>query len=134
VKIFLSLKYHADHANRERIEAITRVLDQCGFKTLCIARDVERWGKLHFDDAELMRRTFAEIDASGLVVVDLTEKGVGVGIEAGYAHAKGIPIVVIAQRGADISTTMRGISRAVIFYDDLEKLDEALMGIENYAR
>jgi len=30
------------------------------------------------------------------MVVDLTEKGVGVGIEAGYARARGIPIVTIA--------------------------------------
>lgn len=134
MKIFLSIKYHTDHANRERIEAIARAVDRCGFKTICIARDVEQWGKFHFDADELMRRTFAEIDASDLVVVDLTEKGVGVGIEAGYARAKGIPIVVIAQRGVDISATLRGIARAVIFYDDLEKLDGVLKGIENNVR
>lgn len=81
-----------------------------------------------------MRRTFAEIDASDLVVVDLTEKGVGVGIEAGYARAKQIPIVVIAQRGADLSTTLRGVVRAVIVYDDLRQLDDALTGVENYVR
>ena len=74
-----------------------------------------------------MRRTFAEIDASDLVVVDLTEKGVGVGIEAGYAHAKQIPIVTIAQRGADISATLQGISRAVFFYDGLDDLERIIL-------
>ena len=132
MKIFLSIKYRADHSNRERINAIARALEKYG-KTICIAGDVEKWGQTRFDVDALMRRTFAEIDNSHLVVVDLTEKGVGVGIEAGYARAKGIPIVVIAQRGADISTTMRGIASAVIFYDDLEK-PEALREIENYGR
>ena len=133
MRIFLSIKYHDDQRNRERIEAIARALGICGFKTTCIVRDMEQWGQFHFDADELMRRTFAEIDHSDLVVVDLTEKGVGVGVEAGYAHAKRIPIVTIAPRGADVSTTLRGISRAVIFYDDLHQLETALIGIENDA-
>ncbi|MBI5652800.1 MAG: nucleoside 2-deoxyribosyltransferase [Chloroflexi bacterium] len=117
-RVFLSIKYHADHANRARIEAICAALAQNACATICIARDVEEWGRAHFDSRELMARTFAAIDASDLVVIDLTEKGVGVGIEAGYARAKQIPIIVIAQRGADISTTLHGIARNVIFYNE----------------
>ena len=127
MKVFLSIKYYADHSNRPRIEAILAALEQRGAHGVCIARDVERWGAIRFDAAELMRRTFAEIDASDLVVVDLTEKGVGVGIEAGYAHAKQIPIVTIAQRGADISVTLQGISRAVFFYDGLDDIEQIIL-------
>ncbi len=122
MKAFLSIKYHADHANRARIEMIAAALQACGIDSVCIARDVEQWGRLKFDAGELMTRTFAAIDACDLVVVDLTEKGVGVGIEAGYARAKNIPIVTIAEIGADISETLRGIARAVFWYagaDDL---------------
>ena len=122
MKAFLSIKYHADHANRARIEMIAAVLQARGIKSVCIARDVEQWGQLKFDARELMRRTFAAIDACDLVVVDLTEKGVGVGIEAGYAHAKNIPIVTIAETGADISETLRGIARAVFLYDGVDAL------------
>ncbi len=32
--------------NRDRIEAITRALEACGFDTVCIVRDVERWGEV----------------------------------------------------------------------------------------
>lgn len=123
MRVFLSIKYHSDHTNRRRIEAILAAIERRGAQGVCIARDVERWGAAQFNPTELMRRTFAEIDVSDLVVVDLTEKGVGVGIEAGYAHAKQIPIVTIAQRGADISETLRGISRDVFFYDTLDKID-----------
>jgi len=57
-----------------------------------------------------------------VVLVDLTEKGVGLGIEAGYAYANGIPIVTIAQTGADISETLRGIASTVFFYTDYTDL------------
>lgn len=133
-RVFLSIKYHANHVNRARIEAIITALAQRGAQGVCIARDVECWGECQFDAAELMRRTFVEIDASDLVMVDLTEKGVGIGIEAGYAYAKQIPIVTIAQRGADISETMRGISRAVLFYNDLAEVARAISNIEAKGR
>lgn len=128
MKAFLSIKYHADHANRARIEAISAALAACGIETFCVVRDLERWGAAQFAPAELMRRTFAAIAASDLVVIDLTEKGVGVGIEAGYARAKQIPLVTIARAGADISATLVGISRQVFFYtapSDLEKFFRA---------
>ena len=131
MKAFLSIKYHADHHNRVRIEAIAAAFEARGFETTCIARDVERWGQLKFDARELMRRTFAAIDTSDLVVVDLTEKGVGVGIEAGYAHAKNIPVVTIAQTGADISDTLRGISCVVFLYD---RADDLMRAIEEMTR
>lgn len=117
MKVFLSIKYHADGGNRSRIESILSALEQNGFIATCAVRDIESWGQCQFNANKLMARTCALIDASDLVVVDLTEKGVGVGVEAGYAYGKRIPLFAIAQRGSDISTTLQGISRSVIFYD-----------------
>ena len=98
------------------------LLSQNDFETVCIARDIEKWGQVELSPHELMRRTFAEIDSSNLLVVDLTEKGVGLGIEAGYAYAKQIPIVVIARKGSDISTTLQGIAQKLFLYDEFEDL------------
>jgi 2'-deoxynucleoside 5'-phosphate N-hydrolase len=123
---YLAIKYHADHRNRDRIEQITAALAQMGLRTLCIARDVEAWGQVVLDARTLMRISFDAIDASELMVVDLTEKGVGVGIEAGYAFARGVPIVAIAETGADMSETLRGISTCVSFYGNAEELRQAL--------
>lgn len=116
-RAYLAIKYHADHGNRNRIEGITATLEACGFDTICIIRDLEQWGAVHFDAHTLMQKSFEAIDACDLVVVDLTEKGVGIGIEAGYAWAKHIPIVTIAQAGSDISETLRGISDGICFYE-----------------
>ena len=122
MKIFLSIKYHPDHRNRDLIELITQVLQP--HRVTCIARDVEEWGKKKFGSRELMQKTFDEIDSSDIVVVELSEKGVGVGIEAGYARAKGKPIIAVARRGSEISETLKGISREVFIYQDTSVLEK----------
>ncbi len=122
MKIYLAIKYHSDNQNRALIEKVSTALEKQGFETICIVRDVERWGEVHFTATELMQRSFAEIEDSDIVVVELTEKGVGVGIEAGYAYARGIPLVTIARKGSDISTTLQGISQQIFWYNDFDDL------------
>lgn len=128
MKAYLAIKYHPDNANRPLIEALSHALARGGYETVCVVRDVERWGEVHLPPEELMRASFAALDTCDLVVVELTEKGVGIGIEAGYAWARGIPILTLAQRGADVSTTLQGISRAVVWYDGVAALDAAVSG------
>lgn len=122
MRAYISIKYRADNSNKNCIEKIASALEQNGFETVCITRDIEKWGQIKLSPEELMQRTFSEIDLSHLIVIDLTEKGVGLGIEAGYAYAKGIPVVVIAKTGSDISATLRGISQQLFLYDDFDDL------------
>lgn len=124
MKLYLAIKYHPNQQNRGQIEAISGILEQQGFETVCIVRDAEQWGQVHFTPAELMQKSFAEIETSDVVVIELTEKGVGLGIEAGYAYAKGIPLVTIARKGADISETLAGISQTLFLYDCMDELTE----------
>lgn len=124
MKVFLSVKFHADMHNREEIEHILDLLETCGHNTFCVVRDLERWGLVRFDDKELMRQTLLHIRDSHLVLVETSEKGVGIGIEAGYAHARGIRIVAIARDGSDFSATLRGISHISYFYKSFEDLRE----------
>ena len=115
--------------NKDCIQKISSALEQNGFETVCVARDIEKWGGVQLSPHELMQRTFTEIDSSNLLVVDLTEKGVGLGIEAGYAYAKQIPVVVIAKKGSDVSTTLLGIAQQLFLYDEFENLNQLFQGI-----
>lgn len=124
MKAYLAIKFHPDGANRARIERVCAALEKAGIETVCVIRDLEQWGALRFEPAELMHRSFALLDSCDLLVVELTEKGVGVGIEAGYAHAKAIPIVAIGEAGAELSDTLRGISQAVMVYHSSAELVE----------
>jgi len=69
-----------------------------------------------------MAQTFAAIEGCDLLLVELSEKEVGIGIEAGYAHARGIPIVVVAPKGGDVSTTLQGVARHCGWYDDYDEI------------
>jgi hypothetical protein len=62
-------------------------LQAAGWETICVTRDIEGWGERPLAAPALMQHTFAAIAESDLVIVELSEKGVGLGIEAGYAYA-----------------------------------------------
>lgn len=127
MKAYIGIKYYEDFRNRNIIEKISLVLENRGYETSCIVRDTEQWGLVRLEPHELMKATFDEIDSCDIVIIDLSEKGVGLGIEAGYAFAKGIPIITIAEEASDISTTMQGISRQVITYRDIDEIEKRLI-------
>ena len=126
MKIYLAIKFHEDFSNRKLIEEILETLNKSGFETVVMARDYENWGQIKFKPEELMKLTFKITEESDLLLVEFSEKGVGLGIEAGYAYAKGKPIIVIAKYGSDISETMKGISKEVIFYEKVEEIGEKI--------
>ncbi len=115
-KAYLGIKYHSDHSNKEKIKLISSIVEKFGYVTTCITRDVEKWGKIKFSPKELMLETFKIIESSNIAIIDLSEKGVGLGIEAGYAYSKQIPIITISEK-QQISTTLLGISRDHYVYD-----------------
>ena len=82
---------------------------------------MEVWGAVKFAPAELMKRTFEEIDKNEVILIDISEKGVGLGIESGYAYSRGKPIIVMAQKSSDIPGTLTGIMNEMIWYKELEE-------------
>ncbi len=123
MKVYIGIKYHEDYINKIVVDKISSVLKKKGYETLCIVRDISIKESNKYSPFELMKLTFEKIDICDLVIIDLTEKGVGLGIEAGYAYAKGIPIITIAERCSDISETLKGISKEIFFYDNIEDLE-----------
>lgn len=128
-KAYLAIKYYPDNQNRQLIEELDAALDQAGWSSQVAVRDLEDWGRIAFTPKELMARSLELLSACELCVVECTEKGVGVGLEAGYAHAKGIPILLLAWHGSHISTTLRGIARQIILYDSPEELTEQMINL-----
>ncbi len=123
MKAYIGIKYHEDYSNKLVVDKISSFFEKKGYETICIVRDIKDNEQTEYTPTELMELTFKKIDTCDLVIIELTEKGVGLGIEAGYAYAKEIPIITIAKRGSDISETLVGISNKVILYDDIENID-----------
>lgn len=104
------------------IEEFERCFLKHGLKSYCVIRDMEVWGEASFSAKEIMQETFAKIDSSDLVVIDVSEKGVGLGIEAGYTKAKGKELIITARKGTEISTTISGIADRVISYESISDI------------
>jgi len=130
-KAYLAIKYHPNNQNRQLIEKLASALEQAGWSSQVVVRDLEDWGRIVFTPRELMERTLDLLSACELCVVECTEKGVGVGLEAGYAHAKGIPVILLARHDSHVSTTLRGIASQVILYNSPEELPEQIINL-NY--
>ena len=118
MNVYFAIKYHSSLKNRKQTELILKTLESLGIATAFVQRDVEDWSSLRFSPAELMKASFALIDQSDCLLMDISEKGVGLGIEAGYAYAKKIPLTVIAKEYSDVSTTLKGICAGPHFYAD----------------
>jgi len=121
-KAYLGIKFYEDNRNKDLINALISRLRRDGIEPICMASDVEQWGAVQLTPQELMQRTFREIDESDLVILEMSDKGVGLGIEAGYAVAKGKPLVVLIKEGHELSGTMQGITDVVITYQEPENI------------
>ncbi len=124
MKLFLSIKFYENAKNLEQIKSIVKTAKESGHEMVSICTDFEEDGKKKFDSRELMEITFREISKSDCVIIEFSEKGVGLGIEAGYAFSKNIPIFVIAKKGSDVSYTLQGISKKIFFYEETRELKE----------
>ena len=127
MKAYFGIKFHSDNKNKKLINDISEVLEDIGIEIICITRDIEKWGKHSFTPKELMDKTFQIIDSCDIVIIELTEKGVGLGIEAGYASAKEKPIFTVADKESEISTTLKGISKSYFNYQNL-------LDLQNYMK
>lgn len=125
-RAYIGIKYHADASNKRLICSLSDALIAIGLEPVCMHRDVERWGEVQLTPKQLMAKTFELIQSCQLVVIELSEKGVGLGIEAGYAFARDIPVVAVARKGADISNTLRGVSKEVSEYGSVDELGDLL--------
>ena len=70
------------------------------------------------EEKEMMQAAFREIERSDILIAELSKKAMGVGVEAGFAFAKGIPIIYLRNEESEHSTTVSGSSNAQIIYKD----------------
>ncbi|PKH07713.1 nucleoside 2-deoxyribosyltransferase [Moritella sp. Urea-trap-13] len=121
-RVYFGIKYHSDNTNRNVINEFELCFSKHKLKSYCVVRDMEKWGERAFSATEIMQETFAKIDQSDMVIIDVSEKGVGLGIEAGYAKAKGKELIVTIKNGIEISTTIQGTADKIITYNEISDI------------
>lgn len=78
------------------------------------------------EEKTMMDTAFREIDDSDFLVAETSEKGIGVGIEIGYAKALGKRVIYLRNQSAEHSTTASGTSDFQVIYDSVENLNTEL--------
>lgn len=78
-------------------------------------------------EKQMMQEAMRQIDIADLLIAETSDKAIGIGIEAGYAKAKGKPVIYLRNKEADHSTTLSGISDQQIVYENNTDLKEKLL-------
>lgn len=66
------------------------------------------------------------IRSADVLIAEVSQKAIGVGIEVGYAAAVGLPIIYLRQTNAEPSTTVGGIATYSVVYQTTEDLADQL--------
>jgi nucleoside 2-deoxyribosyltransferase len=77
-------------------------------------------------EKEMMQQAMQLIDNSDVLIAEVSDKAIGIGIEVGYAKAKGKPVIYLRNEDAENSTTVSGISDFQILYNDVIELKQLL--------
>jgi nucleoside 2-deoxyribosyltransferase len=76
----------------------------------------------------------AEIDACDILIAETSEKSIGIGVEAGFARAKGKVVIYMRQHDREHSTTVAGISDFQLIYKDNLDLKQQLFTLLNHIK
>ena len=129
MRAFLSIKFLGDDGNRRDVEGVIAAIEDAGIEVYCFRRDAEKWGDIQFEPKEMMNITFNEIGKSHLLIADVTDWPIGVGVEAGYAYAKNIPIICICMVNKKVANTVASLANHVIRYQSYCDLSRKLSSL-----
>ncbi len=111
-------------SSRKDFDEEIRVVNKC-LKSFDVALNVfvDNHNFASHEDRKMKETALKEIDHCDFLIVELTKKAIGVGVEVGYAKAMNKPIVYLKKKDAKYSTTVGGISDFFIEYEDLFELE-----------
>ncbi|WP_025124747.1 nucleoside 2-deoxyribosyltransferase [Myroides odoratimimus] len=118
-QIYISCSFSMQNELREATDRMKQEISTMGYQPFVF---IEQYAFDITQEKEMMIQAMKDIDESCCLFAETTDKGIGIGIEAGYAKAQGKPVVYLRQTDASHSTTMSGMADYHILYDDIEDL------------
>lgn len=117
-----------DH--RPHLESVIQTLQNCLNKySIDLFVFVDHYHFSSNEEVEMMQTAMIEIDRSDILIAEVSDKAIGVGLEAGYAAAKNKPVWYLRNKAAAHSSTVSGIASERIYYLDEQDLAHQLDGI-----
>ena len=131
MRVFLSIKFWRDDRNRDEVEGTIGAIEGIGAEVYCFRRDAEKWGEIEFGPREMMDITLEQIDKSDILVADVGDWPIGVGVEAGYARGNDIPVICICSKDKKVANTVAGLAISTIVFSDYKDLKKQLSLVLN---
>ncbi len=128
-QIYISCSFSLHKKLENEITLLKEVITSNNYKPFVF---IENYTFTAKQEKEMMQKALNDIDNSCCLFAETTDKGIGIGIEAGYAKAKGKPVIYLRKSEAEHSTTLSGMADFCIIYDDLEDLKRKTQEIISY--
>jgi nucleoside 2-deoxyribosyltransferase len=123
MKAYISISYNKRKSMNAEINAIKETLIIHKIIPLVF---VDEFKFNSAQEKEMMQQAMQLIDNSDVLIAEVSDKAIGIGIEVGYAKAKGKPVIYLRNEDAENSTTVSGISDFQILYNDVIELKQLL--------
>lgn len=135
MKAYISISFSKRKEREKELTAIAETVKELGISPFVF---VDNYSFDPAQERQMMEQAMADIDTCDLFIAETSDKAIGIGAEAGFAKAKGKPVIYMRQKDSEHSTTVSGISDFQIIYrdtDDLKRqLAEVLHKIKGGAR
>lgn len=122
-KAYLSLSFQKRKELQNEVVAIQQALSAFNIDLFVF---VDQYLFTKDQEKQMMQQAFADIDSSDLLIAEVSEKAIGVGIEIGYAVAVQKPVIYLRNVLAEHSTTAAGSADHSIIYSNAEDLFKKL--------
>jgi len=121
MKAYISISYNRRKSLNAEVNGIKETLLDQKIESFVF---VDEFRFNSSQENEMMQQAMRSIDESDLLIAEVSDKAIGIGIEVGYAKAKGKTVIYIRNENAEHSTTVSGISDFHIVYKDVTGLKE----------
>ncbi len=123
MRAYISISYQRRRSLNTAITAIMSVLEEHQIEAFVF---VDHYKFEETQEEEMMRSALTELAQCDLLIAETSHKGIGIGIEAGYAKAKNKPVVYLRHKEAEHSTTLSGVSDHRVIYKSTDDLQQQL--------
>lgn len=123
MRAYISVSYSKIHSLRNILNCISATLNENNIEPFIFC---DHYTFDITDEQAMMQQALADIDHCDLLIAEVSDKAIGIGIEAGYAKGKQKPVLYLRQKDCEHSSTLSGISDYSIAYNGTEDLVQQL--------
>ena len=126
MKAYISVSLIKRKLVDQELNAIVETLNDFDISSLIF---VDHYSFDATQEQQMMQQAIIDINQCDLLIAETSHKGIGIGVEVGYAKARGKTVIYLRQQDAEHSTTVSGISDFQIIYFDVIDLKRQMRDV-----